>query len=98
MGIERTNVEEIIRDALQERFPNAAVNRVISRAGIDDDGDSILEITVVLEDSGTRLDRGRLVGFVRHLRSQLCAADHDEFPVLSFVARSEADKLKFEAA
>ena len=91
------NLETLVRDALAERFPDADIDRVIIRPDLDSDGDKVLRITVVLEGHAGNLNREKLVGFVRHLKSRLATAECDEFPLLSFVERNEARKLKLES-
>lgn len=85
--------EDVIRTVFGEEFPDARVDRVIARAEVDRDGDRVVRVYIVLNDGGAPLDRGALVGFVRHLKSRL--AD-EAFPIVSFVARNEAAKLKLE--
>jgi hypothetical protein len=85
--------EQIIRTVFGEEFPDARVDRVIARAEEDSDGDRVIRVYIVLDDDRQSLDRKALVGFVRHLKSRLT---DEAFPVLSFVAQSEAAKLKLE--
>ena len=92
------NLRSLIEEVLQERFPATRVHTVLVKFDVDSDGDKVLDITVVLEEGPERLDREKLVGFVRHLRSKLVGAHRDEFPLLSFVSKTEAKKLlKLEA-
>ena len=100
MGVAVSNrdLEEIVKGLLSERFPRARIDDVIVRSDVDDDGDKILRIMVVLDANGSSLDRDRLVGFVRHLKPRLAEANSTEFPLLSFVSKKEASKLKFVPA
>jgi len=91
-------LQEFIRSVLKDRFPDARIAKVAIKSDIDRDGDDILRIIVVLEEAPSRLDKKALVGFVRHLRSRLEEVDREEFPILSFVSRSEAKQLDLEAA
>ncbi len=91
-------LQSLVDGALREQFPGAAVSQVIVDPDLDSDGASILRITVVLEDVSRLRSSHALVGFVRHLRARLAEADHDEFPLVSFVDRSEAKKLRREPA
>ena len=92
-----SSLEPIIRRLLEERFTGVVIDDVIAKSGFDSDGDGILKITVVLGSEGA-LDRKELVGFVRHLRSTLENEHVAEFPIVSFVSKSEAHKLKLETA
>ena len=94
MSMRDREAENIVRTVFEEQFPNTNVDRVIARSDLDSDGDRVLRIYVVLNGDGAQLDRQTLVGFVRHLKSRLT---DEAFPLLSFVARNEADKLKLEA-
>ena len=87
------NLESIVETLLKERFPSAAINRVVVKSDTDDDGDKILRITVVLDAPSATLDRDNLLGFVRHLKPRLAEANFPEFPLLSFVSKNEARKL-----
>ena len=86
-------LETIVMGLLSERFPHAKIDRVIIKSDVDDEGDKILRITVVLEASSSVLDKGNLLGFVRHLKPRLAAANSEEFPLLSFVSKYEARKF-----
>lgn len=98
MTIQTHELREIIRSVLNDRFPDAKIARVAIKSDVDRDGDDILRVVVVLEGRPSQLDRKALVGFVRHLRSRLEEVNREEFPVLSFVSRSEAKQLDLEAA
>ncbi|MGC8469501.1 MAG: hypothetical protein ACP5NI_06305 [Acetobacteraceae bacterium] len=89
------DAETTARDVFKEQFPGVRVDRIVALKHTDGDGDNVVKIYIVLNDEEAPLDRASLVGFVRHLRSHL--AD-DAFPVLSYVAKNEADKLKLEPA
>lgn len=83
--------EEIIRTVFGEEFPNARLDRVIAWPEKTYDDDWALRAYIVLGDDGHPLDRGALVGFVRHLRPRLT---NEAFPVLSFVTQNEAAELR----
>jgi hypothetical protein len=91
-------LESLVDRALRDQFPEAAVSQVIVDPDLDSDGASILRITVVLDDVNPLLGSHALVSFVRYLRARLAEADRDEFPLLSFVDRVEAKKLRRESA
>lgn len=91
-------LETIVRELLTEMFPDAYVDKVVVKSTFDSDGDPVLDITVVLEEGRSPLDKEKLLGFVRHLKTRLLAAKCKEFPLLSFVSRREANRLKIESA
>lgn len=87
--------QTIVEEVLSECFPGTRVHQVLVEPDLDQDGDPVLRITVVLEGAPEDLARDRLVGFVRHLKSRLIKADIEEFPLVSFVSRNEARALRF---
>lgn len=91
-------VENVVRSVLTDRFPDAKVAKIAIRSDVDNDGDDILRVIVVLEGVPSQLDKKALVGFVRHLRSRLEEVNHEEFPILSFISKSEAKNLDLETA
>jgi len=95
---EGRSLESIILQALKDQFPKTDIERVVVTPDVDTDGDKIFRIIVVLKGHVAQLDRNELVGAIRNLRIRLTSEEHDEFPVLSFVAGSEAAKLKLEPA
>jgi len=65
----------------------------------DADGDAVLRVTIVFEGKPEALDREKLVGLVRHMRSQLIDTLNSEaFPILSFMSKNEAKTLHLEAS
>ncbi|HEY6430806.1 MAG TPA: hypothetical protein VIZ17_02395 [Acetobacteraceae bacterium] len=88
------DLEGIVEQLLKERFPGAEVDRVAVDPDTDADGDPVLRITVVLSTAPAILQKERLVSFTRHLKSRLHEVEVGEFPILSFVSRTEANKLK----
>jgi hypothetical protein len=94
----KLDVRTIVRETVEEQFPNVGIVDVVVRPDIDSDGEDVLRITVVLEDRKRDLDQNRLVGFVRHLRSNLAKVDQHAFPFMTFLSESDAKKRKLEAA
>lgn len=95
--MDRREIKDIVKDTFEERFPGVQIERLSVKRSLDDDGDEILQIVVVLAGRGSQLNREGLVGFVRHLRTNLMQEDISGFPLLSFVNSSEARKLKLES-
>lgn len=91
------SLERMVRDLFTERFKEISVNRVSIKPDLDDDGDHVLRVMIVLE-TDKPLDGRKLVGLVRHLRSRLAEQDTDDFPLISFVSKSEISKMNLETA
>lgn len=95
MSTNREVLEDKIKEVLEEVFPGTEIRRVLSKSMLDNDGDPILRIFVVLGDSEKELDPKAQLGLIRKLRTRL---GYDEFPVVSFYSSAEAKKLNLEAA
>jgi hypothetical protein len=91
-------LERLIKGVLSERFPTSRIGNVIVKSDKDNDGDDVLRITVILEEEPAKLDRDNLVSLVRYIKSKLEDVQRFEFPLMSFVSKTEAKKLKLEAA
>jgi len=91
---------EIVRATLEERFPDARIDSVDIEDDRDADGEPILNIRVVFEAAGDRLDAREASSFVRYLRNRLAHEDARDmpFPVLSFIAKSDLGRHRPEAA
>lgn len=89
--VTRGTIERIV----EERF-GGQVEFVSVIPAQDSDGDPIIKITVVLRDGVTKLDRRKMVGLARHLRSGI--NDVDAFPLINFVSKQDAKKLHVAAA
>lgn len=95
--MDRKEIKDIIKDTLEERFPEIQIEKISVRHDFDDDGNNILNIIIVLSGKKVELDRERLVGLVRHLKTNLTQQAVNGFPLLSFVKSNEARKLKLES-
>lgn len=92
-------IEGLISRIVAQQLSGAAVETVSVRQEIDDDGDDILRIVIVLDRKPSVADQAKMLGLVRHLRSGLAEAASRSFPLLSFVSKQDArTKLAFEAA
>ena len=88
-------VEDVIRDVICERFSKEAVSQVVIRPDRDSDGDQVFRILIVLEVQKGKngLDAKKMVGLVRHIRARLDDLHAEEFPIVSFVSKSESGKM-----
>ncbi len=83
----------IVSDTVREQLAPCSVD-VRMRKGTDEDGDAVLNITVIIETEDFP-DRRKMLGLARHIRSNLAGAD---FPLLSFVSKRDAAKMDVEIA
>lgn len=83
-------IDDVVLAVMSQALGPDAIARVEVRRGVDSDGDRILRITIILNDN-LPPDPKRLAAFVRHLRTELDG--HDDFPILSFISKSDAGKL-----
>ena len=90
------SLEGIIENVIREWFSDAEINSVSIVPDVDSDGDQILRITVVFDTREKLLDKYKMAGLVRHLRAKLAHADTEVFPLISFIAKKEAAKLRRE--
>ena len=91
------NVEQTIESVVQSRFPGGKIESITVRRDVDYDGDPILAIEVVVQ-TGHAIDTRRATGLARHIRSALANIGESSFPLLSFISKTEAGKIKTAAA
>lgn len=84
-------VKEAIRRVAAERLSDARIVSVEVREDTDFDGDPIFVVTLVVDAAEHRLDRRRVSGLVRHIRSKLAEINEYSFPLVSFISKSDAD-------
>ncbi len=87
-------IERIVRD----RLSASVIDSVDVKSDVDSEGDPILRVTIVFDQTEQGLDQNRVVGLVRHIRSNLEGEGGDRFPLISFIAKNEAAKLKRASA
>lgn len=97
MAYDKT-LSEVVERVVKERFSDAVINSVEIKMDVDSDGDPVLLVTVVFDANNELLNKNRMVGLVRHLRSELGNVNFDGFPLVSFISRKEAEKLRLETA
>jgi hypothetical protein len=93
-------IKDLIEAVIRERLSSAAIHKVVVTSDEDADGDAVLRVAVILEGKHSDLDRDKVVGLIRHLRSKLGdSEDHaaaHAFPILSFMSKNEAKSLRLE--
>lgn len=94
--LDSRTLSEFVGNIVKRQFSEAVIDNVDVKSDVDSDGDAVLRITIVFETSSKTLDRNKMVSLVRHIRSELAEIELESFPLVSFVAKAEASKLKFE--
>lgn len=99
MSALKQDIEKAVFEVLTERFGEGVnIISVFSSDDVDSDGDPILVVRVVYETPSEKLDAREASGVVRHLLPRLQAISESRFPILSFVAKSDAKALDPEPA
>ena len=92
------NVKKAIESVVEDRFPGGEIVSIRLREDLDHEGDPILRVDLIVRESGKVLNPKRTVGMTGDLRRRLAEIGITSFPVLSFISKSEAGKLRSEAA
>ena len=79
----------VVREVLMEQFDGLHLVSVEVEEGYDAGGDPVLDIVVVYEPGGRKLDVSKVVSFVRHLRPALSEIGEERFPMMSYVPADE---------
>ncbi|WP_143004454.1 hypothetical protein [Meinhardsimonia xiamenensis] len=82
---------ETVKPVVEAELAPVKVSRVSISEDVDDEGDRIFRIVVVLESDRRKLDPKKVVGLARHLREPLARIHRTGFPVFSFVTQDELD-------
>lgn len=98
MSASRQEIQKAVTDVLAERFGEGVrIVRVSSSEDVDSDGDPILLVKVVYDAPSEKLDAREASGVVRYLLPRLRDIAESRFPILSFIAKSDAKALDPEA-
>lgn len=92
------HLEDIVERVVRGRFSAGAVHSVKVSHDVDDDGDRILRIVVFCDKAFDASDERKMLGLVRHVRSELAAVENDEFPMIDFVSGKDSAKIRREFA
>lgn len=98
MSTNQESLKGTIKEVLKELFRDAPIEDVLLESYVDDEGDKILRIYVILTHMKKDLDREALFHMVGRLMEALEERGRDEFPVVSFFTRADAKRLKLAAA
>lgn len=87
---------ELVATVIRRQFSDASIHDVAVKPDVDHDGDAILRVTVVVEKE-VKMDSGKMLGLVRHLRPELAEVGIENFPVVSYMTKADAAKLNLES-
>ncbi|MDE0699021.1 MAG: hypothetical protein OXH76_24645 [Boseongicola sp.] len=88
--MQEAKYDAIVKPVFAEQLAPAQIVNFSVTEDEDADGEPILDIVVVFEAEGDRLDPNQVVGLIRHLRGPLNEIGSDRFPILSFMTSEEA--------
>jgi hypothetical protein len=86
----KLDVKSIVMERLGRNFHNVKIVDVLVHADLDEDGDRVLVIDIVIEGMPEKQDKLAMSGAVRHIRPELVSAGEDAFPLISFISESDA--------
>lgn len=89
---------DAIDDIVRQTLSSERINDVKVQGDWDSDGEPILRITVVFEVTPSRRDAEKMMRLIGDLRSYLRKVQSDDFPIVSFISKKEAEKMQFAAA
>lgn len=92
------DVSAIVEAVVRERFSHDSIQSVQVAQDVDDEGDAILRIVIFLNGELSSSDKSKILGLVRHIRSELYTANNDVFPIVDFVSSVDAVKMRREVA
>lgn len=93
----KAGVKDVIESVLEERFRDVEIVSVDVDHDFDEDGDSLLMITVVFNSPTELLDTRETSSLTRRLLPKLEEIGEKAFPIVSFVAQSEWRRSRPEA-
>ena len=98
MAASTKKIETIVRSVLESRFGDVDIDSVIVEPDVDEDGEDILRVKVVLGGRFKQLDPEKSSSIIRHLRPKIAEIGEYAFPIISFISKSELGNSKPEAA
>ncbi|MCY4191029.1 MAG: hypothetical protein OXC54_11515 [Rhodospirillaceae bacterium] len=88
-----SKLADLVSTLLSSEISNVKIDSIDIEPDFDEDGGRVLLVRVVFEGDRKKLDAKKTSGLVRRLRPKMIEAGETDFPVLSFVAKSELEKL-----
>ena len=83
------NLKAAVERLVRERFPDTVLDRILIEEAVDEDGDDIVKVMVLLKE---RPDVSRVRGLTRRMWSDLSRQKFG-FPILSFRTTEENARL-----
>lgn len=96
--IKRSEIEQIIRSVLCEKFSDVEIESIEALPDVDEDGEKVIVVKVVFDGNRKKLDAKKVSGVARSVLPKLEEAGESGFPIMSFIAKSELRKKSPEAA
>lgn len=91
-------VQDAIERVVRKQLSDAQIDSVTVRQDVDHDGDEILRVFVIFDARKGQLDPDKTVSMVRHVREELHKLEESRFPIISYVSKSDAKRMKSAAA
>jgi hypothetical protein len=91
-------VRDIVQSIVSQRLRDIRIVSVAVRPDVDQDGDDVYFVDIVVDAGGRRLDPRETTGLIRRIRPEMAAIGETGFPVLSFIAESEMNRSRGEIA
>ena len=95
--LDNKGLTELADAVIRRQFSDAVVETVAVQPDVDHDGDAILRVTVVVQDGIVRLDPEKVLEVVGQLWFDLGEAGTESFPIVSYMTKADAARLKLEA-
>ncbi len=91
-------IQKLIDRVVRERFKDYAIQSVTAVRDTDFEDENVFRVTVVFDHKGP-LDARKSAGLVRHLRHALIGElQESTFPIVAFISKSDAARMRTEAA
>ena len=85
---------ELVEAVVRRQLSDAVVDTVAVKPDVDHDGDAILRVTVVVKDGIEKLDPEKVLDTSGSIWSELGEAGIESFPIVSYMTRSDAARLR----
>ena len=96
--IDTNQLANIVKSAFEDRFDDAEIVSVSVTPDTDEDGDSIFYIKIVFDGKTSKLDSRKASGLIGDIISRFSEAGAEDFPILSFISKSDYRKTDSEVA
>ena len=89
--LDEDRVLEAVYAVIAERFSDVDIVDVSIKCREDFSDENTIEIKVIFNAEGGKLEPGLMSGLVRHLAPELKKVDVDAFPIMRYIAADEAE-------